>query len=153
MMQFFIEYKTININGEPQYLKEEHSFIYMPWNNVNFSIMIGEGYNSLDLNLDNGYILQLSGFNHNYNWIEKELVIPKFKSGYLKVLFKKNYASGTGIQYITDWHTYFDKRTGWICVGHPDCQSDWGRVEFAKNTIAVVSDGKLKSIWIKPKFI
>lgn len=153
MMQFVVEYKATNFNGEPQYLKDECSFIYTPWNNVDFSIMIGEGYNSLDLNLDDGYILQLTGFNRNYNWIKKELVLPKFKSGLLKVLFKNNYSPGTGIQYTTDWHTYFDKKTGWICVGYPDCQSGWESVEFAKNTIAVVTDGQLKSVWINPRFI
>ena len=73
MMQFVVEYKATNFNGEPQYLKDECSFIYTPWNYVDFSIMIGEGYNSLDLNLDDGYILQLTGLTKIIIGLRKNL--------------------------------------------------------------------------------
>lgn len=85
MMQFIITYKNIVFNGKAQYLKDENSFFYDPWNDVNFSILIGYGYNSLDINLENGRVLQITGINPNYNWIEKKLVPPILKRGILTV--------------------------------------------------------------------
>ena len=63
------------------------------------------------------------------------------------------YQEGTGIQYASDWQTYFNGKTGWVCIGNPDCNSKSKGVEFAKNTVAVIDNEQLSSIWIKPQFI
>ena len=46
MIRFIVDYKNIVFNGEAQYLKDEYSFFYNPWNDVNFSVLIENGYNS-----------------------------------------------------------------------------------------------------------
>lgn len=53
----------------------------------------------------------------------------------------------------SDWQTYFNGKTGWVCIGNPDCNSKSKGVEFAKNTVAVIDNEQLSSIWIKPQFI
>ena len=153
MMRFIITYENIVFNGQAQYLKDESSFFYDPWNDVNFSILIEQGYNSLDINLETGRVLQVTGINPNYNWIEKELVTPVFKRGILTVSFDEKRQEGTGIQYTNDWQTYFNYKTGWVCIGNPDCNSESKSVEFAQNSVAVIDDGQLSSIWIRPQFV
>lgn len=56
-MRFIVTYENTVFNGQAQYLKDEHSFFYAPWNDVNFSILIGQGYNSLDIKLETGRVL------------------------------------------------------------------------------------------------
>lgn len=153
MMRFIITYENIVFNGQAQYLKDEYSFFYDPWNDVNFSILIEHGYNSLDIKLENGRVLQVTGINPNYNWIEKELVAPVFQRGILTVSFDEKCQEGTGIQYASDWQTYFNYKTGWVCIGNPDCNIKSKSVEFAKNSVAVIDNGQLSSIWIRPQFI
>ena len=69
------------------------------------------------------------------------------------VSLDRKYQEGTGIQYASDWQTYFNGKTGWVCIGNPDCNSKSKGVEFAKNTVAVIDNEQLSSIWIKPQFI
>ena len=61
MIRFIVDYKNIVFNGEAQYLKDEYSFFYNPWNDVNFSVLIENGYNSLDVKLENGRVFQMTG--------------------------------------------------------------------------------------------
>ena len=51
MIRFTVAYENIVFKGQAQYLKDEYSFFYNPWSNVNFSILIEKGYNSLDIGL------------------------------------------------------------------------------------------------------
>ena len=96
MIRFIVDYKNIVFNGEAQYLKDEYSFFYNPWNDVNFSVLIENGYNSLDVKLENGRVFQMTGLNPDYNWIEKELVIPVSQPGILMVSFDRKYQEGIG---------------------------------------------------------
>lgn len=152
-MKFIITYENIALNGQAQYLKDECSFFYEPWNDVDFSILIGYGYNSLDVKSERGRVLQVTGINPNYNWIEKELFTPISQRGILTVLFDEKHQQGTGVQYANDWQTYFCRKTGWVCIGNPDCNSESESVEFAQNSVAVIDNGQLSSIWIKPQFV
>ena len=152
MICFSVEFCHINYNVYAQYIIEENSFFYDPWNDVDFSIIVGKGYNSLDLNLDSDNVLQLTGYNPRKKWISQALVIPKNKTGLLKVHISKKQQKGSGLQYVDDWKTFYDEKSGWICIGNPQCEND-PAVEFAKNTLAVIVNSELKAVWIKPMFI
>lgn len=153
MMRFTVIYENIVFNGQAQYIKDEYSFFYAPWNNVDFSVLIGQGYNSLDVKLKTGRVLQVTGLNPNYNWIEKELVTPVFQRGILTVSFDEKCQEGAGVQYANNWRTYYNYKTGWVCIGNPNCSIESKAVEFAQNTVAVIDNGQLSSIWIKPQFV
>ena len=154
MIKFLIfPHKDILFSGEAQYLNQENSFFYKPWNDVDFSIIIGNGYNSLDVNLETRKIVQLTGLNPKNNWIKKNIIIPTAQPGSLMVLLNDNYPAGTGIQYATNWQTYFNVNTGWICIGYPDYFNNSEAVMFADNTIAVITNNDLCSVWIKPRFV
>lgn len=49
------------------------------------------------------------------------------------------------------WEIYFDKVTGWFCFGNPNIQNSG--YNFATNTIAVLSNGDLVAIYVKPIFM
>lgn len=51
------------------------------------------------------------------------------------------------------WKTFYDKTSVWICIGSPLYEKDDFSVEFATNTIVVLRNNKLTSIWLKPDFI
>ena len=152
-MRFIITYENTVFNGQAQYLKDEYSFFYDPWNDVNFSVLIEQGYNSLDMKLETGRVLQMTGINPSYNWLEKRLVPPVSQRGILTVSLDEKHQEGTGIQYANDWKTYFDYKTGWVCIGNPDCNIDSKSVELANNSVAVIDNEQLSSIWIRPQFV
>ena len=86
MIRFSAEFCHIDYDGYAQYSIEENSFYYEPWNDVDFSIIIGKGYSSLDLNLDTFNVLQLTGFNPRKNWVSQALAVPKsFFIQFLKI--------------------------------------------------------------------
>ena len=153
MIRFSINYDDFNLIGKAQYIEEENSFYYEPWNDVDFSIMLGNGYNSLDVDLSTNYILQLTGLNPKHNWIDKNIVAPIAEQGYLLALLDDDYRSGTGIQYATGWGTYFNPETGWVCIGCPEYNDDSEIVLFADNTIAVIENENLYAVWLKPFFV
>lgn len=152
MICFSAEFCHIDYDGYAQYSIEENSFYYEPWNDVDFSIIIGKGYSSLDLNLDTFNVLQLTGFNPRKNWVSQALAVPKSKTGILKAHISEDQQKGSGLQYVDDWETYYDEKSGWICIGNPQCKNGL-TVEFAENTLAVIVDSELKAVWIRPKFI
>lgn len=152
-MYFSFECRNIKFKGQIQYLINEQSFYYYPCNNTSFSIMIGQGYNSLDVDIESGHVLQLTGLNPMQNWISKELGMPTYKSGILTTLFNEKYPKGTGIQYTSEWNTYFDIKTGWVCIGNPDSIQHGIGIEFAANTVALFCYGQLSAVWIKPQFV
>ena len=152
-MRLVVKHERIDFKGQALYLKDEQSFFYDPWNDVDFSILIAYGYNSLDINLNSGRVLQMTGLNPSCKWISKELTAPVYQQGILVVSFDEKKQAGTGMQYANNWETYFDCKTGWVCIGDPQYSRTSDSVEFAKNTIAVIDDGQLSSIWIKPLFV
>jgi len=54
---------------------------------------------------------------------------------------------------VNAWKTFYDKTSVWICIGSPLYEKDDFSVEFATNTIVVLRNNKLTSIWLKPDFI
>ena len=153
MIGFSVLYKNINFLGEAQYIDDESSFYYKPWNYVDYALVIGNGYNSLDVNLKTMNVVQLTGLNPKRNWIKKNLSVPYAQPGELLVLLNENYQGGTGVQYAKNWETYFNLDTGWICIGNPNYASTDKAVIFANNTVAVVREKTLLSVWIRPRFI
>ena len=80
MIRFSINHDDFSLIGKGKYIENENSFYYEPWNDGDFSIMLGNGYNSLDVNLNTNYILQLTGLNPKHNWIEKDIIPPQWQN-------------------------------------------------------------------------
>lgn len=153
-MDFYISYKHVNFFGESQYLNNEQSFFCDPWNDVDFSIILGNSYCGLDLKLDTLKAMQISGVNPKYNWIHQDLSAPKAPIGELLVQGDPSiFEIGMGVHYADDWKTYYSPHSGWVCIGNTVFGDDCNAVTFANNTIAVVKNTMLWAIWVKPKFV
>lgn len=78
-MRFYIKYENTAFYGSPQYILDDESFFYDPWNDTDFSIYIGDSYLSLDIILKSGEVKQLSGFSPRNNWIERSFSVPNYR--------------------------------------------------------------------------
>ena len=58
------------------YSSNEKSFTCDPWLYPNFSILIGAGYVSLDVSLNNRRIVSISGLSPEKAWKESDFIIP-----------------------------------------------------------------------------
>ena len=150
---FSVKYKEIEYEGMLIYDLKESTFYYEPWNDVDFSIILGSSYIGLDLNLYENKILQMSGYSSKRNWIKKRLTIPDGSTGELYISkLDKNWFSGSGVIYDISTNIYFDINTGWICIGNLFEEVSYKNVvEFAKDSIAVINnEGVLLSLYIRP---
>lgn len=152
-MEFIVEYTDKIHIGDPIYINKEESFSYDPWLKCDFSIMIGKGYNSLNVDLTSGVVVHMSGLNSNFIWKLGIVQPPNARNGLLKIKITDSMIPGIGITYADDWNTVYDRQSGWIQIG--DCCQirETQFVTFAHETIAAIKRGKLKAIWIKPKMI
>lgn len=117
--------------------------------------MISKGYNSLDVNLDSGAVLHLSGLNPMDNWYYESFSPPVAKKGLLKLKHNEDLLKGTGINYKDNWITKFDNIKGWVYIGpkYFSVNDNCHFIEFANYSIAKINNGDLSGIWIKPEFI
>lgn len=154
-MKFFIENTNkSSFDGTLQYIVDEHSFIYEPWGNSNFSIILGKEYTSLDVDINSSTVLHVSGLNSMDNWIHVNINVPFAKNGLLKISNCEDMLSGSGMNYKENWVTKFDKNTNWVYIGPiKNNYLDDLYVKFANNSIAAIKNGELTGIWVKPIFI
>jgi len=139
--------------GELLYIRDEHSFLYKPYNtNAGVSILIG-GYTELDTILETSEVTHVSGFCHKNTWIIKSINVPNSKKGCLIAHFDKPPMKGTGIEYDRSLETYYDEEKQYICIGDYCIEDTDDCVEFANNIIAVLRNGDLVAIWAKIKMV
>lgn len=146
-MKFSINFDSINETKSLIYRVDESSYDMLPHiNETNFHILI----NYIDLTVDeNNHVVELRGYSPYESWIKSNCKAPILHQGILKVETLKE----PGFSYRIDdkeWPVYFNVDEGWVCIGSPEkCENS---VEFISNCIAVIDQGKLVSIWLKPKF-
>ena len=52
------------------------------------------------------------------------------------------------------WESFFDKNSGWYCIGNNTCADMDKAVNIIDNMIAVLdANDELKAIWVKPEFV
>ncbi len=145
-MKFFVQYTTIE-KKTLIYNTEECSFDTEPSaKEVNFDITI----NRLNLTAvdEDNKIVQLWGVSGYNEWKVMDYQVPVSKPGILRVMDNLKY----GFIYQVaeeDWPVYANRETGWICFGSPEKKSNM-IVEFVSNCVAVIEDGSLLALWLKP---
>ena len=148
---FYLDNK--DFTGELHYIRDEHSFLYVPPNtNTGVGILIGQ-YTELDVIYETNVIVHLSGYCHRNTWIAKEMTIPNSKKGCLVMNCGKPLMKGVSVEYDRTWLTYFDDEKQYVCIGDSSTNKADNCVEFANNVIAVLRGKKLIAIWAKVKQI
>ncbi len=52
------------------------------------------------------------------------------------------------------WKSYFDKESGWYCIGNSMLEEEDTAVKVINNMIAVVGNtSELKAVWVHPTFV
>ena len=138
------------VEGQVIYRKNEHSFDFEPAINTDYSLMIGNLY--LGFDSESMLARQIWGYHPSTGWINKGLVFPTSFPGGLQINQEIEVGMTHRLVNIGEWKTYYDPKTGWICIGDDKNLQDDISIEFATDSIAVLSFNKLKSIWLKPIF-
>lgn len=147
-MKFKIDNNRKKLEGQPIYLKDEYSFDFEPTENVDISLLVG--YLTLGIDSETMQVRQVYGYNPNSSWTEKSLLLPLSTPGAL--ILEGDIEPGVSKRLVdsNSWSSYYDRKSGWICIGSYELTANDKVVEFANETIAVVENGYLKSLWINP---
>jgi len=132
------------------YCLAENSFSSSPLVNSDIGILIG--YVNIGIDSETMLVKQVWGYSSKAVWKEKKLKTPDFTP--TGVLVCGNLLPGMTYRYDNagDWDTQFDPESGWICIGNIEVEDFDTAVEFMRNGGFVISNGSLKSIWLKPDF-
>lgn len=135
--------------GSLIYCKEENSFDFVPSRNADISLLVG--YLHIGVDSETMTVQQIWGLQPYEGWIKKTLSIPNFIEG--ELVIEGNIQPG--MTYRVDgsekWTAKFDSQTGWVCIGESEIAKNDSVIKFADNTIAVINDDKLNSLWLKPE--
>lgn len=149
MFRFIINETGKFHSGTLIYYKDENSFDFVPSRNADISLLVG--YIHIGVDSETMIVQQIWGFYPYEGWIKKPLDIPGFIEGELMVEGDIQ----PGMTYRLDgsekWTVKFDSQTGWVCIGESETTKSDTVIKFADNTIAVINDSKLKSLWLKPE--
>ncbi len=147
-MKLLLEFNSVKNNKTLNYITNEYSFDMEPSiQEANFAILI----NNIELTVDkNDFIVQVSGFCPHTTWIKSNYHIQNYKNGKIKVLNTLK----SGFSYRINKNelpVYFNDKEGWICVGNPDKLGQG--IEFINCCVAIVEQGELISLWLKPRIL
>ena len=146
-MRFSIQKNISHVKGIAKYIRSEYSFDFEPTQSSSYDVLVGDLTISFDVDLN---AKQVWGYNPNLGWIDEKLSLPTAVQGTLNLANEID--NPQRIDGSKEWKTYYDSCTGWVCIGISNKERNDLAVEFATNTIAVLNDGNLKAIWIKPLF-
>lgn len=135
--------------GSLIYYKEENSFNFVPSRNADISLLVG--YLHIGVDSETMTFQQIWGFQPYEGWIKKALNIPNFIEGELMVEGNIQPGMTYRIDGSEKWAAKFDSQTGWVCIGENEIAKNDSFIKFADNTVAVINNDKLKSLWLKPQ--
>jgi len=151
-MKFEYIYTEKIIEGKIVYRNSENSFDIEPIINTDISVLIG----NLNIGIDseNFLIQQIWGYHPYSNWIKTELELPISKKGILKLITKVEPGTTKRLESTLEWNTYFDEKTGWVCIGNKVLIINDNSIEILRNGIIVLAKNKMiKALWLKPNRI
>lgn len=139
-------------NIEEQYSISERTFDCKP--SVNTDINVAVAYLCLGVDSDDMRVKCLWGFSPKDSWIATHLIKPDVEEGALRLVGEYEAGLTWRIDWQKRWIEYYDKRTGWFCIGNPLVEKSDKAVQIIKNMIIVVDNASsLKAVWIQPVFV
>lgn len=128
---------------------EEISSLGFP-NHDNTLMSIGIGFAGVEINPSTKQIIGLSGLLPRSIWLKKNFKTPTPSlKGEISIETKGvELRNKTYIQINKQSDTYYNPKTGWICIGEYKTYSIDDVVEFLENAYLVIRDNKIISMWI-----
>ena len=146
-MRFRIQDSNAILLFDLMYRPEEYSFDVEPKPQSGGSSLL---VNDLQLEVDDdGRIIYVWGLCPYHAWSEKSLNVPCARSGALMVDIPDDLVPGISIRITRErWPVAVDRRSGWVRLGSDEAGDE--AIEFAPGSIALLSDGRLVSLWLHP---
>jgi hypothetical protein len=149
-----------SVNGHPRYVSEDYAF--------DFEMDLGEQEQrlgkqdrtsfvidtlQLEVGVDTSLCLYIWGYCPMGKWGLSSLSPPTARRGLLRAIHDKPLVSAVsiGLEHMMPVNAWFDPESGWFCMGNREVPSGAQAVEFATGCLAVVVDGRLSSLWVRPE--
>jgi hypothetical protein len=133
--------------GELVYRAEDHSFDTVNRTEDGEASLL---VNDVQLEIDGeNRVLFVWGLCPHTSWAALMQGAPPARPARLRVIGLE-LQPGTSKRLNADarWRVSADRRSGWICLG--DFQAAGEAIQFAPGAVAVLADGALKALWLKP---
>lgn len=139
-------------NTEEQYFINERSFDCNPSTNVDINVAMA--YLNLGIDSEDMCVKCFWGFSPRESWKEVALCVPSAIEGNLRLVGEYEAGLTWRIDKNKMWESYFDKESGWYCIGNSILKDDDTAVKIINNMIAVVdSTSEIKAVWVHPTFV
>lgn len=151
------------LDGVLWYVGDEHSFMFDEGEPQELDDRAGSlgttslavGTLQIEVGIETGTLLFVWGYYPRMRWRSASLPIPSARPGIVNVAGPHDLMLGVGevIAPAGAWSTWFDERTGWVCIAprFEDAASA-DQVIVATSTVLGVVRGELQSVWLQPVF-
>jgi hypothetical protein len=159
-MRFRFETGSSPTPGQPSYAVEDHALTYDLQRDEDVQLGASPRHTSLsigtiqiEVSLDTYQCLYVWGYCPSTHWKKSSLSTPIAKRGRVFVETDAPLFAGVsvGIEQMSKAKVRFDIKSGWLCIGTPECNENDEVIEFATSSLAVLNEGRLRSIWIRPQ--
>lgn len=133
--------------GELIYKPDEHSFDTANRTEEGEASLL---INDVQLEIDgNNRVLFVWGFCPYASWVATQCSAPPARPSRLRVAgLELQPGTSKRLNAEARWRVSADRRSGWICLG--DTQAAGDPVQFAPGAVAVLADGTLRALWLRP---
>ncbi len=108
-------------------------------------IAYGASFIGLDVNVKTKKVVNVTGMLPTSIWFEKRLTTPLAQNGILEI--NDNLSQYTVIQSLTNANAYYDKRTGWVCIGDRKSK-ERTNIKIMNNVIISLNNQEVTAFWI-----
>lgn len=145
---FYIEDVCENKLLTIEYTKGEYSFESIPRYSADISLLID--YLELCFDSNTKRLRRICGMCAHTAWIDKKLTPPLCSYGSL--MLKKDIKSGDVIRISENQNVYYDKNSGWVCIGEYDSEKSRS-VGVSQSIIVSLEDNNISAVWLRPEFV
>lgn len=117
---------------------------------ANALVSIGIGFAGVEIDSENKNVIGVKGLLPRSIWLKKKLKTPNSFKGKLTIRTEGvDVRNKTYIQINKQDDTYYDDKSGWICIGERKVYDFDDCVEFLEGAIIVLRDNKVISLWLR----
>lgn len=113
-------------------------------------LTIGIGFAGVEVDPNSKQIVNMAGLLPRSIWLKKKIKTPTptIKANVYVETQGVDIRSKTYLQINKQDDTYYNPKTGWLCIGYYKTYSIDDVVEFMENSYLVIRDNKIISMWI-----
>ena len=110
-------------------------------------LTIGVSFAGLLINAKSKKVTTVSGLLPKSIWYRKKLSVPVALKGEV-IVNHKDISNFTIMKCLKDEPSFYDSKSGWLCIGNKKLVKNTTNVQIMENVILVFEDNELKSLWI-----